>query len=116
MYVDFIIITLLSKGTDRDEIQIRLCDAKQVTSKGDNIQGMSVMPARFTLVKEYLTHHLQVRGKYDIDFKTPAVVTTATNCVDVPGIVLLSPKTCQFPPVTDWWFAMAPGGPNPTQN
>ena len=121
--VDFICVTLvglsekaevassLTKGRGtrkaKRRLQIRLCDAKLVTSSGrSSTPSISDMPVRFEQVREFLTRHLC--GDFDVEYREHAVITTSADIEMPEGMIAISPATCQFPPITDWWFAWAP--------
>ena len=65
------------------------------------------MQRRFELVENFIRHGL--RDTYNVTFKPHAIVTTASNVENMTGnageIVVISPETCPFPPMTNWWFA-----------
>ena len=140
--VDVICVTLGLPVGVKKCLQIRLCDAKHVsTDKGilqsDTIQEMF---ERFSFVKKFVEHHLS--AGYDLTFKPPAIVATGMHdeptvarkpnaggrtvvegtisaekkekkeeatdgktVIEEEEIVLISPASCKFPPLTNWWFA-----------
>jgi len=64
------------------------------------------MPVRFEQVREFLTRHLC--ADFDVEYREHAVITTSADIEMPEGMIAISPATCQFPPITDWWFAWAP--------
>ena len=113
--VDVIAVTLQqlpAKKGEKSSLQIRLCDARHLTSPKCNLADPTFeeMAARFQLVKNFLIHHL--KGVYEVNFKPSAIVTTSTNSFngkdqEAQGIVVISPTTCTFSPLTEWWFSVA---------
>ena len=106
--VDIICVTLVQKaeGDTMAELQIRLVDAKQVTSiMLLKTSVHSEMRAKFGMVENFLKHHLS--KLCTVTFMPPALVTTATDvrAGEDNGVVVISPTTCNFRPLTDWWFS-----------
>ena len=63
------------------------------------------MEPRFTYVRDFLEHHLS--REFVVTFMPHAILTSA-NKLDTTGggnIVVISPATCDFRPLTDWWFS-----------
>ena len=110
--VDIICVTLVQKaeGDTKAELQIRLCDAKQVTSASSTLEKsvLEEMILKFAMVRNFLQYHLSKKyPKYTITFMHDAIVTSATkvSTTGAGNIVLISPKTCDFRPLSDWWFS-----------
>ena len=106
--VDIICVTLVQKaeGSTMAELQIRLVDAKQVTTTILLKKSvLTEMGLKFGMVEDFLKHHLS--KLCTVTFMPPAIVTTATKVRtdEGNGIVVISPTTCNFRPLTDWWFS-----------
>ena len=63
------------------------------------------MGLKFGMVEDFLKHHLS--KLCTVTFMPPAIVTTATKvrADEDSDIVVISPTTCNFCPLTDWWFS-----------